>query len=65
MTGDRLTLEHIRRWFHDAANQEFEPSPVYLPPWLYDEAERLGHDMRHYRKVMPIPTEGLRNGRAR
>lgn len=31
-------------------------SAVFLPPKLYEEAERQGYDMRYYVKQQPIPT---------
>jgi hypothetical protein len=30
---------------------------VFLPPAVYDAAERAGFDMRQYRRVEPIPTK--------
>lgn len=30
---------------------------VFIPPSLYDAAERGGHDMRDYVKVKPVPVE--------
>jgi hypothetical protein len=36
--------------------------PVFLPPSLYDEAERQGYDMHGYVKQQPVPYQKLNFG---
>lgn len=35
--------------------------PVFLYPWLYDMAEKEGHDLRGYAKLKPIPATPTAN----
>ena len=46
-----LTDEEKHAW----CRRRGYPSAVFLPPALYDAAEREGYDMRYHVKQQPIP----------
>lgn len=40
---------------HEWCRKRGYPSAVFLPPSLFDAAEKEGHDMRWFVKQRPIP----------
>lgn len=66
--GRQLNLPTTKTELRRIATQAAATWPMYkghlviiLPPYLYDELQRSGHDMGYYIKEQPIPVLAQRN----